>query len=92
MTALTVLLQVILKILRLKINIRGISSVGRAIALQAIGRRFEPGILHQIFVDEYADIMITGRVGELSRRRAFQVIAFQQTGSTPTHLHQEYNV
>jgi hypothetical protein len=26
---------------------RGISSVGRAIALQAIGHRFDPGILHQ---------------------------------------------
>ena len=29
--------------------LRGISSAGRAVALQAIGQRFDPVILHQTF-------------------------------------------
>ena len=33
------------------LNLRGISSVGRALAWHARGQRFEPAILHNYFID-----------------------------------------
>lgn len=36
----------------------GFSSVGRAIALQAIGHRFDPGNLHQVSSLSYYDLSV----------------------------------
>ena len=41
-------------------HFRGISSVGRAIDLHSIGHRFDPGILHQSWVDTLS--LLRGRL------------------------------